>query len=597
MKLKPNDTLLSEMVFFTLSLLLLAIQILTFMLDVPVNYFSLHSNIFIAIADAAVFLCPWILIKPRFRWTIIFPMVLIPVILLVNLLYYRNFQDFISLRSVFSLSSYNSFVFTSGLSSLKLTDIVFGGCTLLFGLIFFWFGVRRFEVVYPLKVKLIALAGVLFLFLGEIGFLQATMLRHWGAWGKEYSFEKQKWIISEHLGSTRGNRLRFTGLPVYMISETVMSFRPRPKLSEKEKLEAVALRKRLANQPPILCNVPDNSHKNLIVVVVESLNSQVLSLSTSDGKPLFPYLDSLTNLPNALLFTRMRHQVGEGRSSDANLIYTTGLLPIPDEAVATEYAEQEFPSLPRALGRHAIEIIAEPSVIWNHGRTSVGYGYQRLYGESGGNRKPGQRADSACFEEALRILPSLPKPFMAAIFTIDQHDPYNFSDRPRRPFSRLPNSSEGEHIYLERTALFEEGLKLFIEGLHREGLYDNSVIVIVSDHNAREWCLGGELLTDPSVMVLILNSGVSPMPMNMRDEVEIAQVDFFPTILDIFDSPYSWHGFGRSLLRDPRIFKERVLSGQPSDNVLPADYPCEDAWRISERLIKTQSLSLLTDSP
>ena len=583
-----KQPLRKETWFFLVSFLILAAQFTVFRIYEPDGVYSLHSRIFLSVADAAVICLPWFLVPPRWRVSILLPMLGVPLYLLVNLLYARNFNGLLPISQIFSGASYNRIVFRSGIASLQMSDILFGLLTILYVGIFLIFRPWRFRIQYPWRMKIAGCATVTVLFIAQTVFMHYAAL----TWHKiipgNYSLERHIEVV--RLKFTDGNRtqrLAFTGWPLYFVLEIWQVIRPVDGLTHDERREVDRFLKSQSSPLSLLCKIEDNRRKNLIVIVVESLDAQIVGLCDSSGKPLFPFINSLAHTPGSLKFSRMRPLVGEGRSSDGNLIYTTGLLPIPGTSVANFYADQDFPSLPRALSdHHAVEILAEGPGIWNHGRTNVAYGYSGMYPHAGEDRIPGERVDSACFANALDILSTLPQPFMAQIFTLEMHSPFIHSCEALSPLPRLSGLSKEEYVYLKRVALFEEGLRLFFAGLEKNGLIDKSVIVIVSDHNTCGNDTHGDFLTDPSCFLLILNSGVSPAVSS--DSVEISQADVYPTILDIFGSRYRWRGFGRSLLRDPRLFHSDGI--KTGSDTLPPDYPSADAWRLSRRMIQTHTL-------
>ncbi len=582
-----------ETVFFLLCLSLLFVQILTFAVTTDVYYFSFKTKVFISLTDALVFLLPFFLLPCRFRWAVSLPMVLLPLYLAANTLYMRNFQDLIPFKSIFAASSYNVFVFRSALSSFEAADAVYVGALVVFVAAFAVMRPWRVQDGYGLRSRAVLFGVCAMLFVGEMLFMHKAF-REYNQDGIPGSLRSRIMMLAEGISPVKKVRLCFMGLPLYSVSEVCRSLKPDLRLTREDQSAIEGLLERQSSPPPMLCKVADNSRKNLIVVVVESLNSEVLSLKTPKGEPLFPFLDSLSKDSAALTFTRMVAQVGEGRSSDGNLMYMTGMLPIKSEPVASGYAERAFPSLPRALGRSSVEVIAENADVWNHAQTNVSFGYDQLVADASAGRKPGERADSACFAQALKTMRMLARPFLATVFTIDMHDPYDDTETHGHMDGMQPEASRGEMVYLSRVAVFEEALAGFIDGLKRYGMYDDSVIVVVSDHDARQSCLDGRLLDDRHLFLCILNSGIDRSGMRFdAAAAEIAQIDLYPTLLDVMGKGnYGWRGFGRSVLRDPRIFGSGH-GGEKHDRVLEDPYPSEEAWRVSELMVRSGCLPAL----
>ena len=119
-----------------------------------------------------------------------------------------------------------------------------------------------------------------------------------------------------------------------------------------------------------------------------------------------------------------------------------------------------------------------------------------------------------------------------------------------------PEASRGEMVYLSRVAVFEEALAGFIDGLKRYGMYDDSVIVVVSDHDARRAASTAASLDDRHLFCAFLIRALTGQEcVLMRRRPRLPVIDPYPTLLDVMGKGnYGWRGFGRSVLRDPRIF-------------------------------------------
>ena len=101
--------------------------------------------------------------------------------------------------------------------------------------------------------------------------------------------------------------------------------------------------------------------------------------------------------------------------------------------------------------------------------------------------------------------------------------------------------------YLEVCAAFDKALGTFVARMRQTQKWENTIVVIVSDHEARRMCLSPSM-SDDRLIFTILNSG---LPGFTNDDT-VGQIDVFPTIVDamgLWDS-VTWHGFGKSLLRE-----------------------------------------------
>ncbi len=135
-------------------------------------------------------------------------------------------------------------------------------------------------------------------------------------------------------------------------------------------------------------------------------------------------------------------------------------------------------------------------------------------------------------------------PFFIWIHLYDPHDPY----RPPAPFNNQYKARpyDGEIAYADRE------LGRFLESLKKEGQYDNTLVVLTSDHGEsfgehREWT-HGYFIYDTTILVPLI---IKPVKKGMAGRVvteQVSLVDVAPTILQLLDLPGSADLQGRGML-------------------------------------------------
>ncbi|MCM1153575.1 MAG: sulfatase-like hydrolase/transferase [Muribaculum sp.] len=238
-------------------------------------------------------------------------------------------------------------------------------------------------------------------------------------------------------------------------------------------------------------------------------------------------------------------------------MHNTGLSPLSDKIIAFDYFQTDYPSLARLLKKKiSCELIGETRDIWNHANTSRCYGFDRLY-DYLRSEFDAQHADSAIFKTAVAHLKSFPQPFYALVSTITMHDPYEITDNGLPYVKYLPKDLESkDRGYLAALYAFDKALSQLINDLKIHGLYENSVIVLTGDHEARHSAVS-PFLRDNFVPLFIINSGLNSEP--YMSKTIFSQYDVFPTVLDVMgkDSyptpqfPNGYRGVGCSVLRRP----------------------------------------------
>ena len=346
----------------------------------------------------------------------------------------------------------------------------------------------------------------------------------------------------------------------------------------------------------------DNSYKttierpNVIFIMVESLNAWAVNLDI-DGKPVTPTLNALAADSTNIVCLNVISQAKNGRSSDGKFMYQTGLLPMLDRSVAMEYSDRTFPSLVKALkqrGYKAVEICGDEPSLWNVENMSAAYGFDTLYHQpelKAELEAADYKIDKVVMEYAAKYLPSIGGNFMAQLFTGVMHSPYDYDFEPATWISASKQYTPAVRNYLEKTHYFDRQLGIFLENLRRSGLYENSVIVIASDHcepvdddsNGRP-----SLSKNGNECVFIVINSSHGKQINGP----IGQIDIYPTLLDVMGlNDYPWKGLGHSLLRN------NICSAAESTDDTFGTSPLlkqqQQAWTVSDILIRGDMIKTL----
>lgn len=339
------------------------------------------------------------------------------------------------------------------------------------------------------------------------------------------------------------------------------------------------------------CSTPS---RNLVLLMVESLNAWVVDLKI-DGREVCPVLNALIADTASIACTQMMAQVKNGRSSDGMFIYNTGLLPLTGGSVAMDYGDNKYPSLSQALKRvdkryRSMEITVDRAGMWNVVTTAKSYDFDSLHLQDCYRKKfveSKQSIDKSLLEYASAQLAASASPFYAMIFTGTTHIPYDKLEGIEPTWiSQSKSYTLNVRNYLEKVAFFDRQLGAFIERLKRNGTYDNTVIVVASDHSdfVDDDPHGRASISPRGIecLFVIINSGLE----GRRIKGPVGQIDLYPTLLDIMGAnSYWWKGLGHSLLRT------NVVSAVPAPGETIGSSPLlnhqRQAWDVSSTIIKS----------
>lgn len=521
--------------------------------------------------DAALFVAVFVLFGRRGPMLTTIFVWLAAAFLFANAVYIRFNNDIIPPSAFFTGASYNNYTFTAVPRLIRLSDVFF----LLIPLALtdlYVYNRRRFDPLrWPGRLLMVGLAVFLYIF----GAFYIAYKSYYGnklsigeadtSIGKEMLWKFEDMARRVSMVNLNGHVAYTTYMLRMMMADGNIT------LSEDERHRIDEFIARRSVRSAIADSVAPR--RNLIFIVVESLNSRAVG-RTFAGRSVTPVLDSLIASAGAVSCLDVKPQTSVGTSSDGQLIYNTGLLPVTSQVASFEYAGNVYPSLAEALGYDdSEEIISDTRDVWNHTETNRSYGYRRLFDTfdiDAAGFDSDRGGDRALFDFTLRRLTQLREPFFAFLTTITMH--YPFTMETDRPLSLpLPDGMEPiERRYLERVNYFDTCLGEFIDGLKSEGLYDNSLIVIASDH---EMAVTADEQINRAARQPITFVAVNTALGENRRIATMNQIDVYPTILDLMGAsrPDGWRGVGRSVFTDIAPVDE-VEAQEISDLIIRGDY-------------------------
>lgn len=507
------------------------------------------------------FICS--LFRGKWKWIgLIFPW-LVSVALMANILYLRNFSDLIPASLYLNNQANDPLVVRSAWASLQLTDIVLilaSAVPLLWAAVYWKKGVRNYSLQW--KVEVIMASAVLFMWISPYVFLFTRN-----------SIKNPDWGMEENLFNVFPKRpvntmffyhhYNFMG---YLTRSLVNSKSLMVPLSpEEQELVGKSLAEKARRHDAGLTDSQEGKPKNLILIIVESLSSVVFELDVAPVAMPNLYAESSDS---ANVFVKSEVLTRFGRSSDGHFMYLTGLLPLYDEPLVTHYSHNNYPGLPKILGFNSLEIIGEDKSLWSHESTSHSYGFDRLIS---GIAIDKLNQDSIIFCRAEEEIKKLKSPFFVQIVTLSMHNPYDDKKVTSAPeIEKLQIDDNRDKEYLRRLNHTDRFIGRFLQWLRREGLYDDTAIIIAGDHETAAWNVS-PLLQCESVPFIVINGPKLPV----RRE-GITQLDLYPTVLDIFRTKVNFLGVD---------YRGQGLSLY--DVEFPAQPVSTEDYQISESIIRS----------
>jgi lipoteichoic acid synthase len=226
--------------------------------------------------------------------------------------------------------------------------------------------------------------------------------------------------------------------------------------------------------------------KNVIMVSLESTQSFVINQKVN-GQEITPFLNDF--IKESYYFENFYHQTGQGKTSDSEFIVENSLYPLSRGAVFFTHSGNEFKATPEILnqnGYFTASLHANNKSFWNRDIMYKSLGYNRFYSMIDYDIREDNSVgwglkDKDFFEQSIEHLKNMPQPYYAKFITLTNHFPFEINEEDKfiEPYN---SSSNTLNNYFPTVRYQDEALKHFIERLKEEGLYEDSIIILYGDH-------------------------------------------------------------------------------------------------------------------
>jgi lipoteichoic acid synthase len=392
-------------------------------------------------------------------------------IVFANLVFYRQFTDFITIPQLF-MGSNMADLGSSILTLIKPYDLLLFTDT---ALIWVW-SKRKKELVkvsYQKRWKVFALSMSMLLLAGN--FLLAEMER-------PQLFTR---------GFDREYLVKNIGLFNYHIYDVVQH-------SKAESQRVFADGNELNDIESFIddnVRVNDNSDmfgaaegKNVIWINAESLQSFVIN-NEVNGEEVTPFLNSLIEDEDTYYFENFYEQTGQGNTSDSEFLVENSMYPLSRGAVFFTHGGNEYHATPEIIkeeGYTSAVLHANNGSFWNRFQMYDSLEFDQFYDESAYEINPDNSVgwglkDKPFFEQSIKYLQSMDKPFYAKMITLTNHFPFELGeeDRSIEPYNSNSNTLNN---YFPAVRYMDEAIEEFFTLLKSTDLYENSIIMIMGDH-------------------------------------------------------------------------------------------------------------------
>lgn len=512
----------------------------------------------------------------RFLFVLYF---LVSFLLYANVLYYREFTDFLTLNTIMGSKAVTESLSTGIFAMLEFRDLLYW----LDLVLLVWICRKKGQDLparVPGRKKLIAASftaaslGLVLLNLGLAEIDRPQLLTR--------TFDRN-YIV------------KYLGLNVYTVYDAIQTM-------EAQSVRAQASSSDMAQVLPYIEEhyaAPNEAlfgqaeGRNVVFIHLESMQQFLIDMEmeqeNGEVSAVTPFLNSLYHSADSYSFSNFFHQTGQGKTSDAELLIDNSLFGLPQGSAFTQFGySNTFQSGPEILKPYGYtSAVFHPNVgsFWdrNNAYRSMGYDYffsaDNAYTLTEENSVEYGMKDKLFFRDSVQYLEQLSQPFYTKFITVSHHFPYP-PNQEELVFD-IPDTSDNTiNGYFDTAHYADQALSEFFQYMKDSGLYDNTVFVLYGDHfgisNSRNTTLAPLLGRDPETWNSYDNAMMQRVPFIIHipgigsggiNDTYGGQVDVLPTVLHLLGVDTQTHvQLGQDLLSPER---EEVVAFRNGTVVTP----------------------------
>ncbi|HFM6852190.1 TPA: LTA synthase family protein [Enterococcus faecium] len=461
-------------------------------------------------------------------------------LLYLNIIFYREFTDFITVKSVLGFSKVSQGLSGSSFSLMKPHDVLYWLDIATFIGILVWLTIKKIPiksqpVSKPMAIAVTCLSGLIFS--GNLALSEANRPQL-----LQRTFDRS--YIVKYLG--------IDAYTIYDGIKTGMTSSVRAHASSNGIDEVLDYTKKHYAEPnPETFGIAKG--KNVIVLHLESFQQFLINMKV-DGQEVTPFLNSIFQNQATISFDIFFHEVGQGKTSDAENMLETGTFGLPQGSLFTELgSDNVFQAAPAILGQKqgytSAVFHGNVASFWNRDHVYKNLGYDNFFDRSYFDESDETLGygilDKDLFSESAQYLEHLQQPFYTKFLSVTNHTPY-YTDDKNFDFPSLNTGNSTVDNYVRTAHYLDQSLEQFFTYLKKSAIYQNSIFVIYGDHfgisNTDNKDLASALGKDPDTWNEFDNAQMQRVPLMIHipgytkgsvNHEYGGEIDVLPTLLHL----------------------------------------------------------------
>ena len=394
--------------------------------------------------------------------------------LFANILYYREFSNFLSLSIIKTSGSTADNLGKSIVGITRITDfLTFIDIAAIIALM--CFKVTKYDL-RPLKLKFnLLLEGIAILLIG-INLLMAQ---------KDRSGLLTRTFDNSYI-------VKYLGMNEYAVYDAFKTAQTSEQMAKANVSDLQSVKKYLK----VNYVKPNKAYsgvakgKNVMVIHLESFQQFLIDYKWK-GKEVTPNLNKLYHAKNTLSFANFYNQVGQGKTSDAEMMLENSLFGLQSGSAMSSYGTSNtFESAPAILkqqqGYTTAVMHGGAGSFWNRNNAYKQFGYDYFMPLSYYENKPKYYIgyglkDKIFFSQSIKYIERLPQPFYLKLITVTNHYPYDL-DKKNQSIAKTETGDETVDGYVQTAHYLDQAIGQLMRWLKKTGLDKNTMLVLYGDH-------------------------------------------------------------------------------------------------------------------
>lgn len=407
-------------------------------------------------------------------WIIFIIDCLLSLWLFVNILYYREFSNFLSI-SIIKTSGSTSDNLGKSIAGIMLGSDFFCFLDLALILILLLFKIVKIDV-RPLRLRVSFLIEALALALMAFN-LRAAQHDRSGLLTRTFD---NNYIV------------KYLGINEYAVYDGYKTAQTSAKMAKANVNDLTAVKRYLKENRvrPSAEYQGVAKGKNVLVIHLESFQQFLIDYKWK-GKEVTPNLNKIYHEKDTLSFDNFFNQVGQGKTSDAEMMLENSLYGLQSGSAMSSYGTSNtFEAAPAILQQRAGYTTAVmhggAGSFWNRNNAYKSFGYDYFMPLSYYVNKPSYYIgyglkDKIFFDQSVKYIERLPQPFYLKMITVTNHYPYEL-DKRNQTIAKTNTGDETVDGYVQTAHYLDQAIGELMHWLKKSGLEKNTLIVFYGDH-------------------------------------------------------------------------------------------------------------------